>query len=308
MPDFFHVVHELIKSYSLAIGRPDTKPTSGLRLPSKPWRAIWLVRQWRLTAPRPRLQSRPVAPRCNDGKRSTARIGITWKPSRSPCILFASTTLRDLCAGPRPVTRDHRRSRLLAQGGGCQHGTTPSRKSKPGACAGGLRGFGGKARADRGRLPSPLPGGHGPGSSCYHGSIGNTRQPHRSRTEKPRCGRHTRRCGSRFARMRSLCSCRHRLWRRGTRGRHSRSTPFSAPPRPSKAVTACSRNSITTSEAYQSGGIRCGRCCITSIVAPQTGQRQPRDFSDERFQTSLKPCYRTSMLCHGPGNEIMLWR
>ena len=77
---------------------------------------------------------------------------------------------------------------------------------------------------------------------------------------------------------------------------------------PSKAVTACWRNSITTSEAYQSGGIRCGRCCITSIVAPQTGQRQPRDFSDERFQTSLKPCYRTSMLCHGPGNEIMLWR
>jgi hypothetical protein len=158
-------------------------------------------------------------------------------------------------------------------------------------------------------LASPPPGGHGPGSCGCHGASGSTTWPtHAAHAEKPRCGRQARRYGARFIRMRLLCSCLRRLWRRGTRGRRSRSTPFSAPPRPSQAVTACWRNSITTSEAYQSGGTRCGRGCITSIVAPQTGQRQPRDFLDERFQTSLKPCYRTSIICHGLGNDIMLWR
>jgi hypothetical protein len=78
-------------------------------------------------------------------------------------------------------------------------------------------------------------------------------------------------------------------WRLGTRGRRSTSRPFSAPPRLSKAATALGPSSITISAAYQSGGTKCGQGCITSIAVPLMGRHLPRGFSDERFQTSLKP-------------------
>src|SRR5438552_7564086 len=49
---------------------------------------------------------------------------------------------------------------------------------------------------------------------------------------------------------------------------------------------------------------RCGRCCITSIAAPQTVRRPQRGFSGGGSLTSLKPCYRQSMTCLGLGNAI----
>jgi hypothetical protein len=86
-------------------------------------------------------------------------------------------------------------------------------------------------------------------------------------------------------------------------------------PRPSNALlrrlkvetVTCHRCS-TIIAAYPSAATRCGRRCTISIVAPQMARHPLRGFSDDRFPTSLKPCYRTSMLCHGLGNEIMLWR
>jgi hypothetical protein len=134
------------------------------------------------------------------------------------------------------------------------------------------------------------------------------RPTHAARAEKPRCSRPARRCGLYGIRMRSHCRCLCTPWRRGTRGQHSRPTLFSVLPRQSKAVMACCRNCITISEAYQNGGTRCGRCCITSIAVLQMGRRPPRGFSAERFQTSLKRCYHKSRTCHGLGDALKPWR
>jgi len=76
-----------------------------------------------------------------------------------------------------------------------------------------------------------------------------------------------------------------RFLRSGTRGRPTGSTSFSARRRPLKGATDICRKCITIIGACPSSDTRCGRCCITSIVTPQTGRRQPCDFSDERFQT-----------------------
>jgi hypothetical protein len=114
---------------------------------------------------------------------------------------------------------------------------------------------------------------------------------------------HTR-CGRRKAKMRQACEAVRavlhthaltlRLLRKpgrlGIRGRRSKSMLFSAPPRLSKAATALWHSSITISVAYQSDGTKCGQYCITSIAVPPMGPHPLRGFSDERFQTSLKPC------------------
>lgn len=47
---------------------------------------------------------------------------------------------------------------------------------------------------------------------------------------------------------------------------------------------------------------RCGRCGTTSIVTPQIGRRQRRDFSGESSQTSLRACYRKLMIYPSLGN------
>src|SRR5713101_8634419 len=39
-----------------------------------------------------------------------------------------------------------------------------------------------------------------------------------------------------------------------------------------------------------------------------TGASEPGGFSDDRFRTSLQPCHRKSITCHGLGNEIRPWR
>ena len=79
--------------------------------------------------------------------------------------------------------------------------------------------------------------------------------------------------------------------RSGRHGRPTGSKPFSVPPRLSKAATAFWRNSITISEAYRSGDIKCGPSCITSIVALQMARRRHawffrREFPD-LFETVL---------------------
>ena len=99
-----------------------------------------------------------------------------------------------------------------------------------------------------------------------------------------------------------------RSWWSGKRGRLTESTPCSARRRLSKGVTALCRTCLTSIVACPSVAPRYGRCGITSMVAPQTGRRPPRGFSDDRFRTSLQPCYRQSMTCHGLGNDIRPWR
>jgi len=63
MPDFFHLMHDLVKSYALAIGRRLQQATSSSRQPSKPYRATERARQRLRPANRPRRQSRRGEPR-----------------------------------------------------------------------------------------------------------------------------------------------------------------------------------------------------------------------------------------------------
>ena len=69
-----------------------------------------------------------------------------------------------------------------------------------------------------------------------------------------------------------------------------------------------SRSCITISEAGQSTGPRCGRCCITSIVELGMARRQRRDFSGGPFRISLKRCYPTSRSCPSLGDENTMQR
>jgi hypothetical protein len=83
-------------------------------------------------------------------------------------------------------------------------------------------------------------------------------------------------------------------WRSGTPGRRTGSKPFSAPHRPSKDATAFCRKCLITSGACPSSATRCGRCCITSMVALWMARRQRLGFSSGRFRISLKRCYPIS--------------
>ena len=102
MPDFFHVMHDLVKSYSLAIGRrcatsaagthespggsgttPGTAPRGSQDAPAA--QALVEARQAEVTAL---------------GRGAPAPIGTTWRPSRSRCIPSVSRTRL-----PRPPPR-----------------------------------------------------------------------------------------------------------------------------------------------------------------------------------------------------------
>ncbi len=157
--------------------------------------------------------------------------------------------------------------------------------------------------------PRSRHGGAGPGRLCCHGSLGSTTWPTRAaRAGKPRGGGHGRRCEPRLPRLRAPGGGLRRPWRTGTRGPRRRSRPCSAPPRLWKAATALWRNSITSSGGYRSSGTRCGRSCITSMVAPQMARRPRLGFSGRGFRTFLKPFYPTSMRCLDLGNENVLLR
>jgi hypothetical protein len=80
--------------------------------------------------------------------------------------------------------------------------------------------------------------------------------------------------------------------------------PSSVPPRPLQVATALCLRGILIIAACPSAATRCGRCCITSIVAPRTGPRQPHGFSGEHVRTSLRRCCHQSMTCHGLVNAI----
>ena len=146
-------------------------------------------------------------------------------------------------------------------------------------------------------------GGGGPGSVSCPLSIGHIKPPIRvALAGRPRCYGSWRRSEPRFTSTRSPGRCPPRFLKIGTCGRPSGSKPFSAPPRPSKAVTVIWLKCITIIEACRSGGTRCGRPCITSIVAPQMAQRQRLDFLGGHFRTSLKRFYPILRFCLGLDN------
>ena len=144
---------------------------------------------------------------------------------------------------------------------------------------------------------------------CCRCCIGNSTRPaHAARDVQPRCDRRCRPGTTRVRRTRSPSRWHPMCLRIGKRGRQSVPQPFSGPHRQSKGATALWRRCITTIGVCQSAAARFGPCYITSIVAPQMGQHQPRGFSGDRFPTSLRPWYRKSMTCLGLGNAIRPWR
>jgi hypothetical protein len=92
-------------------------------------------------------------------------------------------------------------------------------------------------------------------------------------------------------------------WRNGRHGRPTGAKPFSAPPRLWRAATACCRNCITISAAYQNDGTKCGQYCTTSTAMRRMVRHQPRAFSGDRSRTSSKPCYLRSRPCLNHGGE-----
>ena len=99
-----------------------------------------------------------------------------------------------------------------------------------------------------------------------------------------------------------------RSWRDGKPGRPSMPEAFSGPPRRLKGATARCRSCTTTSVACPNAATRCGRCYITSTVVPRTGVRPPHGFSGTNFRTSLRRCSQKSMMCHDLVNATRLWR
>ena len=67
--------------------------------------------------------------------------------------------------------------------------------------------------------------------------------------------------------------------RSGRRGRACGPRPFSAPRQPSKGATACLSQLHHNQRGCPSSATRCGRSCITSIVALRMVQRLPHGFS-----------------------------
>ena len=68
-------------------------------------------------------------------------------------------------------------------------------------------------------------------------------------------------------------------WRSGKRGLRSGRRPFSGPPRLWKAATGICRRCTITSEVCPGADTRCGRSCTTLIVALRMARRRRRAFS-----------------------------
>jgi len=81
-----------------------------------------------------------------------------------------------------------------------------------------------------------------------------------------------------------------------------------APRRPSKAATAISHKCITIIVDCPSSDTKSGRSCITSIVALRMARRQRLVFSGGRFRTFLKRFSPISRFCLGLDNENTMGR
>ena len=104
--------------------------------------------------------------------------------------------------------------------------------------------------------------------------------------------------------MRAPGSFNPRSWRAGKHGPAITPGRFSGPLRRLNVATAISRRCSTTIAACPCVATRCGRCCTTSIVRPQTGRHLRRGFSGGHFPISLRVCCRRSTSCPCPGNAV----
>ena len=103
-------------------------------------------------------------------------------------------------------------------------------------------------------------------------------------------------------------ACLHKPAKSGTCGRPSGCRPVSAPYRLWKGATVLCRTCLTIIVDCPSSATRSGPPCITSLVTRRMAQHPHLVSSCGRFQISAQPCYRTSMICHGLGNETRPWR
>jgi hypothetical protein len=120
---------------------------------------------------------------------------------------------------------------------------------------------------------------------------------------KPRCRQPGKRCAPHVT---STLSPRGELptcWQIGKRGPFSGRRPFSGPPLPWKGAMGICRKCTRTIGACLGVDTRCGRSCITLIVALWMARRQRRAFSGGRSRISLKQCYLISRPCPNRGGE-----
>ena len=264
MPDFFHCLHDIVKTlfaraWPAAAPRPaGVDPGRGApRAPSacsrRPGHRGRTPCEWRHAV----LKSR-------NGARCSARTGSTWRPSRSPSIPSTSTTTtaqtstqvaRRLHAEVEAIEALAARHQFPA----CHAARTKVRKQLPALAAlvdfwwaGCGAGFGARRAVDDA-------GRHGPRSISCPVSIGPTtwRTP-AVRGGKPSCARRWRRAKRRLTTTCSPSGCPSKPWRSGRHGPASVCAPFSGPRPPSKAAMALSRKCIITSADCHGSATRCG--------------------------------------------------
>ena len=91
MPDFFHCVHDIGKSYALAIGQQAAPRPAGVDACRERSQRLDRAQGTRTTGRAP-CGWKHAALKSRAGARDSARIGSIWRPSRSPSIPSASTT------------------------------------------------------------------------------------------------------------------------------------------------------------------------------------------------------------------------
>ena len=187
MPDFFHVVHDIVKSDSLAIRRHVRQAQQALthaeevcvRLQEQPHRAHEVREAQALVAAR--------QAEVQHWSEVSARIATTWRRCRSPCIRSASPTrLPKRLPGRQSAARGCEAIEEVASASSCQPVTAPCRRSanrsppwQPSSI------IGGKASSTTwSTQPSLRRGGTGPRSACCPGLLGAPRGSHTTRAQK----------------------------------------------------------------------------------------------------------------------------
>ena len=219
MPDFFHCIHELVKSYSFAIGSAfASSPTGAAHKPKRLAHARHPTPEGQHHARRYSVRERAASAA---GRGYTVPIAITWRSSPSRCILFTSTILSPQTSAQvqNPVARQRSPAiETLAQ-----EPSVPgaSRRHEEGAqavaCPGCSRGFlvGRASGRTWSRRLSPCHGDRW-ASECPAalGLLGTPHGPHTLRAEESPdtagMGGGAHRVSPR---MSLLCDCLRRPWR-----------------------------------------------------------------------------------------------
>jgi len=313
MPDCFHVVHAIVKSYALAMGQR-------LRQAQKELKQAQEALARRQGLPHADHDA-PEAPALVEARQAAVTRGEEAHQTYRGHVETLSCTLHPFrMADAAPQTSAQVASQLhtaveaieaLAQRyqlPARHDAMTKVRKQVPALAALVDCWWQGVQQALEPCLPPPC-GSVGCTSACSRSCIGNTTRPTPvARDGKPSCDRPWRRCKPHCIRMPSPRSWPPECWRRGKRGPPSGRRPCSVHHRPWKDGMALCRKCIRTIGACPGADTRCGRLYTTLIVALRMAQRQRLDFSGRHFRIALKRFYPISRPCLSLEDENTRWR